>query len=64
MDTVPATDYEIVVLTDGSFGVRITEPSGVPRTIGGFATRDEADGWIYEQGEPVPGNEKLPPVHP
>ena len=41
---------EIVALADGRFGVRVFGGDTLPRTVGEFDTREEADAWMLQQG--------------
>jgi hypothetical protein len=40
---------EVVVLADGRYGVQIIAPEALPRVVGEFDSRDEADAWILRQ---------------
>jgi hypothetical protein len=54
------TDYEVVALEDGSFEVRISSVSALPRVVAGFATQEEAEAWVFQQIELPTGNQGLP----
>jgi hypothetical protein len=37
---------DVIALPGGHFSVRLIEPDLLPRTVGEFATREEAEAWI------------------
>jgi hypothetical protein len=42
-------NLDVITLGQGRFGVRLIEPDVLPRIIGEFATRNEAEAWILRQ---------------
>jgi hypothetical protein len=42
------TDYRIVHREDDSFAVEIVRSGALPQTAAGFATEDDAKGWIAQ----------------
>ena len=58
---MPLRSMEVVVLADGRFGVRVIESEALPRTLGEFETREEADAWVLQQG--LLGDESGAPHH-
>ena len=58
---VPLRSMEVVALADGRFGVSVIESESLPRTVGEFDTREEADAWILQQG--LLGDESAAPHH-
>jgi hypothetical protein len=42
------TDYRIVHCEDDSFAVEISMSGALPQTAAGFATEDDAKGWIAQ----------------
>jgi hypothetical protein len=42
-------NLDVVVLAPGRFGVRLIEPDVLPRIIGEFATRAEAEAWLLQR---------------
>jgi hypothetical protein len=55
-----ATDYEVISLDDGSWGVEVSGAGRIPRTETGFDTREEAEAWMYSQLESPPESDELP----
>ena len=56
---------EVVALADGRYGVRITAPEALPRLVGEFDSKEEADSWILQRSliedEAAEGNPILRP---
>jgi hypothetical protein len=40
---------DVVKREDGSFAVQIIDTRSLPRMVGNFETREEADAWILQQ---------------
>jgi len=53
-------DYEIVELETGGWGVSVSKAGGIPHLETGFATREEAEEWMYQAMETPTGDEGLP----
>jgi len=63
MTAFPAeTDYQIIQLPDGTFGVEVSSATKLPQTIDGFATQAEAEAWVFQQVEAPSGNQGLPDI--
>jgi hypothetical protein len=41
--------FALVEQADGSFAVRISSPGGLPLLRGRFATRADAEGWMFAE---------------
>jgi hypothetical protein len=54
------TEFEVISLGDGTFGVVVTQAGELPRTVTGFATQAEAETWTFLQLEKPDGNQGLP----
>jgi hypothetical protein len=63
MTAFPAeTEYQVIQLPDGSFGVEVSSATKLPRTIDGFATQAEAEAWVFQQVEAPSGDQGLPNI--
>jgi hypothetical protein len=54
------SDYEVVELPGGGWGVVIRATGALPRTETGFETRAEAEAWMFQAMERPTGPEGLP----
>ncbi len=54
-------DYEIVTLKGGGWGVSFSAAGVIPHVETGFASRAEAEAWMFQQMERPNGSQGLPP---
>lgn len=53
-------DFEIALAADGTYCVVVRAPGELPVTIDGFANRQEAEEWVFEQQEDTDTDNILP----
>jgi alpha-beta hydrolase superfamily lysophospholipase len=54
-------EYEIVALDTRGWGVSVSKAGSIPHIETGFATREEAEAWMYQAIDAPTGDEGLPP---